>query len=122
LWTSPDGITWTRVQEGPGDGLATMASGSRLIVVTGESDGEPGQASTIWVSVDGTNWTEAFRTAPSSKIHDVVEGGSGFLAVGETCDGDANCGAAVWASDGGTYSRRPHPSREPRNRPRTCGR
>ena len=101
VWTSPDGITWTRVQEGPGDGLATMASGSRLIVVTGESDEEPGQASTIWVSENGTDWTEAFRAAPSSKIHDVVEGGSGFLAVGETCDGDANCGAAVWASDGG---------------------
>lgn len=101
VWTSPDGITWTRVQEGPGDGLATLTSGSRLVVVTREANGEPGQPSTIWVSENGTDWTEAFRAAPSSEIRDVIEGGSGFVAVGEACNGDASCGAAVWASDGG---------------------
>jgi hypothetical protein len=93
VWTSPDGITWSRVPHDPevfgGSSMRRVAAGeSGLIAIGGK----------VWTSPDGFNW---------SVVHDdrdldaVAVTESGFVGVG----GDGN---TVWTSpDGVTWNRVP---------------
>ena len=95
VWTSPDGITWTRV---PNDvtvrGFMTSvaAGGSGLVAVGLDSS----EAAAVWTSVDGITWSRVvdddavFGRWPDW-INDVTIAGPGFVAVGNH-GGDA----AVW--------------------------
>ncbi len=124
VWTSVDGITWSRVPHDEsvfgGANSQTMwdvtVGGPGLVAV-----GWDGQDilntkvdidAAIWTSIDGDTWSrvphdeEVFGAA---WINSVIVGGPGLVAVGGTdgyfTDGDA----AVWTSvDGITWSRAPH--------------
>ena len=103
VWTSPDGLQWSRVPADPDifgpmaeaglrfdgmHGVAAAADGAPLVAVG--ADGTPaGQAAAVWVSLDGEAWTRvphddaAFGDLTSFvEMWDVVEGGPGFVAVG----------------------------------------
>jgi hypothetical protein len=119
VWTSPNGITWSRVpHEESVFGGAIMygvTAGGPGVVAVGTSD-----RATVWTSPDGFTWSRvphddaAFGAAgeedPFIAMTDVIAGGPGLVAVG--IDGHwhgPNPKAAVWTSvDGITWSRVPH--------------
>jgi hypothetical protein len=124
VWTSPDGITWTRIPHDEtvfgGAKSQTMwdvtAGGPGLVAVGWDGqrilDDTPDVDAAIWTSVDGVTWSrvphdeEVFGGA---WITSVTVGGPGLVAVGGTdgywTDGDA----VVWTSVNGiTWSRVPH--------------
>ena len=117
VWTSPDGITWTRVPHDPevfgGDGdqemVSVAAAGPGLVAVGYRFDEPelPGAFASIWTSPDGHSWSPVpydprYFTGERGNMSDVVAGGPGVVAVGS--DGSA----AVWTSgDGLVWSRVP---------------
>jgi len=95
VWTSPDGVTWSRVPDdeaifGGGEGDETgmddvVAVGSGLIAVGGRM---------AWTSPDGITWTrvpDAETIFGIGEMEDVIAGGTGLIAVGEFDDN-----ATVW--------------------------
>lgn len=115
VWTSADGLTWSRVSDDGGFGGAGMqemhsiaAGGPGLVAVGYESD-ESGRdrVAVVWTSSDGTTWTRVEDGVPGSdeeqEMFDVVVGGPGMTAIGR--EGEA----AIWTSvDGITWSRVPY--------------
>lgn len=124
VWTSVDGITWTRVTHDEnvfgGANSQTMwdvtVGGPGLVAVGHDGHGILDDVSdvdaAVWTSVDGVTWLrvphdeEVFGRA---WMESVTVGGPGLVAVGGTdgyfTDGDA----VVWTStDGITWSRVPH--------------
>jgi hypothetical protein len=116
VWTSIDGITWTRVPHddeifgGPGpQRMTSVTTGGPGLVAVGNSgtvDSHETDAA-VWTSVDGITWTrvphddEIFGRAD---LNSVTDGGPGLVAVGN--DGFDSEDAAVWTSvDGITWSR-----------------
>jgi hypothetical protein len=107
VWTSVDGLTWTRVPHDEttlgGPGLQQMtditATGHGLVAV-GEANDRRFQGATIWTSVDGVTWTrvphdeEIFGT---DWIAGVTAGGPGLVAVGN----QVTVGAGGFKSRGG---------------------
>ena len=134
VWTSVDGITWTRVPDDDavfgdtGDELshqwilAVTAGGPGLVAVGTDLAGDGGGFdAAVWTSVDGITWSripddggafggDGHESMVSVTIGGPGFGGPGFVAVGvdesaEELDKDA----AVWISaDGVTWSRVPH--------------
>jgi hypothetical protein len=118
VWTSPDGVTWSRVPHDDaifGGGWAAMHSvtvgGPGLVAVGTYSvdDDEDGRAA-VWTSVDGTDWSRVPHDEAvfgGGRMNSVTAGGPGLVAVGST---DAEGGnAVVWTSvDGIEWSRIPH--------------
>ncbi len=121
VWTSPDGITWSRVLHDEtvlgGEGRQEMESvtaGGPGLVAVGRDEASVGDlVAAVWTSADGITWT---------RVHDdegvlggeglqlmvsVTAGGPGLVAVG--FDGlSGRLDAAVWTSaDGITWSRVP---------------
>jgi hypothetical protein len=106
VWTSPDGMSWTRVPHDAVFDDAAMASmiagGPGLVAV-----GSVGNTAAVWTSQDGETWSRAVvlrgQTAtPSglSVVTDVTVGGPGLVAVGRDTSS-----AAVWTSpDGNTWT------------------
>ncbi len=99
VWTSPDGVTWTRVPHdetifGGEDHLQTMSSvvatDSGLVAV-----GCDGWDAAVWTSPDGLAWTQVPNNETifggHSDMHSVVAGGPGLVAVGTH-----GSNAAVW--------------------------
>jgi hypothetical protein len=133
VWTSVDGITWSRVPhdeavfggEGNQEMNSVTAGGPGLVAVGWDGIGDfssvlrdPGSA-VVWTSVDGITWSRVphdesvFGPADKrQKITSVTVGGPGLVAVGtERIGQDEGIGvrAAVWTSvDGITWSRVPH--------------
>ncbi len=118
VWTSPDGITWSRVPYdeavfGTREGVhwtameSVTAGGPGLVAVGGDWHGVDGQGgAAVWTSVDGIIWSRAPDNEAlfGGGMSSVTAGGPGLVAVGW----DA-VGAAVWTSvDGFTWSRVPH--------------
>ncbi len=115
VWTSVDGISWTRVPHDPevfGDveGVwtrsmtAVTVGGPGLVAVGGNPHDVREQA--VWMSPDGLTWTLVPPTAIPGDgfLEDVVAGGPGLVAVG----GNNYVGAAVWTSpDGFTWTQVP---------------
>ena len=123
VWTSSDGITWSRVSDGAGvlggDGrqlmLGVTAGGPGLVAVGSEGNFSLSDAA-VWASSDGINWSRAphddavFGGRLSQAMVSVTAGGPGLVAVG--WDGVLAefriRHAAVWSSpDGLSWSRTP---------------
>lgn len=101
VWTSPDGITWTRVpDQGAGRGAMTSVTAGGPGVVAVGNFGDPAFANGAWTSPDGITWSRVtddeavFGGAEDVWISDVTVAGPGLLAVGEH-GGDA----AVWVTE-----------------------
>jgi hypothetical protein len=106
VWTSIDGITWTRV---PDDvtvrgALTSVTAGGPGLVAVGIDATE---ANGVWTSVDGITWSRVpndisvFGKWPGW-ITDVTVGGPGLVAVGSHDDDAAVHGdAAVWVTEEG---------------------
>ena len=132
VWTSVDGITWSRVPHddtvfGGADSLAMTSvtvGGPGLVAVGDEElfEDDDGDAA-VWTSVDGITWSRVphdesvFGGAGDQGMNSVTVGGPGLVAVGVgtgrmTVDEghvDWTDTAAVWISaDGITWSRIPH--------------
>ncbi|MEE8375419.1 MAG: hypothetical protein V3S26_03750 [Acidimicrobiia bacterium] len=123
VWTSVDGITWSRVPHdeavfGGGNTMSSVTRGGAGLVAVGggagpEHERDSGDAA-VWTSVDGITWSRVphddsvFGGERQQQMASVVAGGPGLVAVGwDTSGGTPD--AAVWTSvDGFTWSRVPH--------------
>jgi len=91
VWTSPDGITWTRVPDDEavrGSMTGVTAGGSGLVAVGAEA--------MVWTSVDGITWSRVPNDDAlfgSDWVFRVTVTAPGFVAVGHD-GGDA----AVWVA------------------------
>jgi hypothetical protein len=126
VWTSVDGITWSRVPHDEvvfgGEGNqwmdAVTAGGSGLVAVGGDWSSEV-NASAVWTSVDGITWSRVpqddtvFGGEHDQAMNSVTSWGSGLVAVGRAwaesggdhSDGSDDSAASVWTSvDGITWS------------------
>jgi hypothetical protein len=75
IYTSTNGVAWTRVNSGVDDWLRGVARGGGLFVAVGDNG-------TILTSPDGTVWTR--RDSPTLEhLHRVTHTAAGFLAVGD---------------------------------------
>jgi hypothetical protein len=129
VWTSPDGLAWSRVPHdeavfgGPGTQamIGIEASGPGLVAVGHESltldESEPPVAAdadrdgAVWVSADGSTWARVphdeavFGGDGDQVITGVAAGPAGIVAVGRTAEGEQTS-AAVWVStDGASWAR-----------------
>jgi hypothetical protein len=112
-WTSPDGLTWSRMSFEEDEGLVMFttvtAGGPGLVaIVHGGSDWP------AFISPDGITWTAAADLPGADYVSEVAVGGPGLVAVG-VAGGESDSedrfvqDAAVWTSqDGLTWSRIPH--------------
>jgi hypothetical protein len=129
VWTSVDGITWSRVPHDEavfgGVGGQWMSSvtvgGPGLVAVGGDQPGDDvpsgrAQDAAVWTSVDGVTWSRVphdvtlFGGTGNQRMYQVTAAGAGLVAVG--ADGGfyaTRPDAVVWTSvDGVTWSRVPH--------------
>jgi len=129
VWTSPDGITWSRVPHNEevfgGAAMSNVAVGGPGLVAVGR-DGDPQTNvgnDVMWTSPDGITWsrvpyneevfggdTGVWLGGDTARIWDVIDVGPGLVAVGVDVENTAVFeNAAVWTSpDGITWSRVPH--------------
>lgn len=100
VWTSPDGVTWTRVAHdeavfGEGGNMRAVVAGGPGLVAVGETAGR----AAIWTSPDGLTWTrlddDAFDRPRTEPLADVVEANGHLVAIGR--DG------SLWTSTDGAY-------------------
>jgi hypothetical protein len=114
VWTSVDGITWSRVphdEENLGAGQVTsVTSADSGLVAVGNVGSDAGDDAAVWTSVDGIAWSrvahdeDVFGGAAGGGMQSVTATGQGMVAVGGSGEG-----AAVWTStDGITWSRVGH--------------
>jgi hypothetical protein len=122
VWTSPDGITWSRVPHDKAvfavsycyqscdgsrwaDGNEVMMSvtsrGQGLVAVGTSGWDQAGWNAAVWTSPDGITWTPvlgnegAFLGDGYDRMFSVTVAGSGLVAVGREAAGD-HLVAAVW--------------------------
>jgi photosystem II stability/assembly factor-like uncharacterized protein len=125
IWTSVDGVTWTRAASGRGQvsfapiGRVVVLGDRWIAVGTGDVPGDAGgTTATAWTSRDeGRTWTaapmeETSGARPSSYAFDVAMAGADLLAVGHiegTSPASDEATAAVWKSidQGATWTRLP---------------
>jgi hypothetical protein len=123
VWTSPDGLTWSRVPYDEaifgGRGNLFMnsvaAGGPGLVAVRGTHSWQRGDPAPVWTSLDGISWSRVpddeavFDGVVPQGVTSVAVGGPGLVAVGgPSSTGDQDV-AAVWTSpDGIIWSRVPH--------------
>lgn len=122
VWVSEDGSGWHRLDDdtvfeaaAPAEmhGVADTRFG--IIAVGFEGHvfvGDPWAEAAVWRSPDGRSWERmsddlgAFGGAGVQRMHDVVDGGPGLIAVGVDDDPQADRRAAVWTyADGGAWER-----------------
>lgn len=126
VWTSVDGIGWTRVPHddqvfGGYSGLdahamTTVTAGGPGLVAVGWVLNPWEADAVVWTSPDGITWSriphdeEVFGGPSYQAMWAVTAGGPGLVAVGEDRSRDFGDGdAAVWTSaDGITWTRVPH--------------
>ena len=115
VWTSVDGITWSRVPHdeaifggGSGAWMWNVTAGGPGLVAVGDAGWADGHGAAVWTSVDGITWSRVPHDEivfGGASMRSVTAGGPGLVAVGEHWDA---MGAAVWTSvDGITWSRPP---------------
>lgn len=114
VWTSPDGLTWTRVPPdetvfgGPNTQFMNAVTlGGPGLVAVGTDYAEVNGDGAVWTSPDGLIWTRVphdaavFGGPGNQEMLGVASGSPGLVAVGRDAagpDGDA----AVWASSDGS--------------------
>jgi hypothetical protein len=102
VWTSVDGLTWSRV---PHDEDAFGGDRPAMLSVTAGGPGlvAVGKGAAVWTSVNGFTWSRVIhdqRVGMTGYMVDVTVGGPGLVAVGSGVTQ-----AAVWTSvDGLTWS------------------
>ena len=121
VWTSTDGLTWTRVAHdevvfggAAGQEMRAITAGGPGLVIVGSDMSGGDLDAAVWASSDGLTWSrvphdEAALGGPDAQeMWGVVAGGPGVVAVGHDQSGE-EWDAAVWTSaDGLTWSRVPH--------------
>ena len=118
VWTSVDGIIWSRVPHddaafGPRNQMASVTAGRTGLVAVGSDWSGDMIDAAVWTSVDGMVWSraphddEVFGGPGEQRIDAVTAGVLGLVAVGtDILDDDLD--AAVWTSvDETTWSRVP---------------
>ena len=117
VWTSEDGISWSRaIVDSESGGMYYVTAGGPGLVAIGDvivedwSVEEEGPVEfawpRMWTSVDGSTWTRVPQDLGSGWVNGVTDGGPGLVAVGSADNFDS---AAVWTSpDGLTWTRVPH--------------
>lgn len=111
VWTSPDGLTWTAADPiAPSGFIRTIEVGGPGFLALGDVD-EAGPAG-LWTSVDGLTWQsvtpEPFGGPDEPFVADIIDTGSGLVAVGSVNHEQVGERAAVWTSvDGVSWSRVP---------------
>ncbi len=120
VWTSPDGITWSRVPHddavlgGEGDqSMNSVTVGGPGLVAVGSEGPLSNSNAAVWTSPDGVTWSRVphdnavFGSEGDQSMNSVTVGGPGLVAVGSVGSG-GDSDAAVWTStDGITWSRVP---------------
>jgi hypothetical protein len=105
VWTSIDGLEWSRVPHEPdvfgfpeGGTIGTVAAGPGGLIAIG---GEFFSGRTVWTSVDGLKWSRQPPNSELAAIDDLAVFRDSYVAVGADDEG-----AAVWlSSDGLEWSR-----------------
>jgi hypothetical protein len=128
VWTSVDGLSWTRVPHDPAifesaNGLQVMfsvvAAGPGLVAVGADSGVASGTAAAVWTSPDGLEWSRVphvgnvFGGGSTTQMLSVSVGDSGLIASGfDASDVDPRqADAVVWTSeDGIQWTRLPRDS------------
>ncbi|MGD0248532.1 MAG: hypothetical protein ABSB75_05710 [Candidatus Limnocylindrales bacterium] len=114
LWTSTDGLTWSRVTLPPDFAAAsvyTVDGGTTGYIAAGTL--KDGTTQVVWLSSDGSSWRQV--TLASSTFGEfVVAGGVNFgggYVVSGAVRNDAGCGETMvtpslwWSTDGGSWTR-----------------
>jgi molecular chaperone DnaK len=121
VWTSFDGLTWTRVAHdeavfgGEDDQLMWAVTANNLgLVAVGDDWSGFDRDAAVWTSADGVAWSRVldeeavFSGSRWQTMESVAAVDSGLVAVGDDASG-GDQDAAVWTSpDGLTWSRVPH--------------
>jgi hypothetical protein len=120
VWTSPDGIAWTRVPDAEvfGDRLMQMmnavAVGGPGLVAVGYDGAVNRYDAAVWTSADGLTWVRVpqdevvFGGSDVQGMNAVTAGDAGVVAVGYTHT-RSGLDAVVWVSaDGLAWARVPH--------------
>ncbi len=118
VWTSPDGITWTRVPHD--EALFGGAANQNMVAISGDASGVVAvgldasggdQDAAVWTSPDGLNWIRVvnpeavFGGTGNQRMSGLSAGGPGWVAVGSD-DSAGDMDGAVWtSSDGLTWTR-----------------
>jgi hypothetical protein len=106
-WHSGDGRIWSRspiVRTGGVVNFAALTATSTKYVIAGlfSPRARAGYAPTVWISNDGTAWSDALAVDSSASdggLHTVISAGQGFVAYGNLDGPDA--GGAAWVSADG---------------------
>lgn len=87
VWTSADGLTWTKVPNedafGRNSTMLGVTAGGPGLVAVGEWGG--GRGARVWISTDGRSWSQVTHDNPADMggfMWDVIVGGPGLIAVG----------------------------------------
>jgi len=117
VWTSPDGISWSRVPHDPAvfdrAGMNSVTAGGPGLVAVGfEFLDEERVIAVVWASPDGIAWSRVLHDEAvfgGATMESVTTGGPGLVAVGGSHPHDDPRVAAVWTSaDGVTWARVPN--------------
>ena len=92
VWTSPDGIIWTRVPNdeevfGGGAWITSVTAGGPGLIAVGGMNGLGTDEEAVWTSVDGITWSRVPDDDAlfGSRVFRVIDR-PGFVAVGEDFD------------------------------------
>ncbi|HSH11539.1 MAG TPA: hypothetical protein VLA10_07115, partial [Ilumatobacter sp.] len=126
VWTSPDGLVWTRLSDvegvfgGPGRQSAdSVVAVDNMVLAVGHHVDDVDQDVAVWMSPDGLAWArvahdeDVFGGDGNQATAAVTPTESGFVAVGHDVEdfgpAGADYDAAIWQSpDGTNWSRLPH--------------
>ncbi|NLD99319.1 MAG: hypothetical protein GX640_05545 [Fibrobacter sp.] len=98
VFTSSDGITWTRRNKGYYDKFISLAAGNgRFVSIRWHENAGNGFADTVWTSTDGVLW-EKKRTNTIAELLSIVFGGGKFVGVSRD-------GAIYESTDGISWSK-----------------
>lgn len=110
-WTSADGVSWAKVDLGPGRATGVGMDGAGTFLAVGSTGGD-GLDPVAWRSVDGAVWERVEGDGLSEPLDQeltAVAMGEGMaVAVGRSNLGGGDDAAAWGSSDGAGWVRSPH--------------
>ena len=103
VWTSPDGVTWTRIpHSAPFDssGMRAVTIGSGAYVAVGSDHGAGRTRPAVWSSGNGTEWQRQRLQAEEGAMAGVTPVDGGFAAAGWV-QSSGETRLALWTSPDG---------------------